>query len=338
MRRPVIASGSLCSSTIVDQHASRIGVEQVGEHQRQLLLAAAGRAQDGDARGQLDGEAGAIQEQLTVLRGERQIDAAQQSRERHLLGRIRALQRLVAQPGGVELGDHLLELDLRVPGELVVVEQLLPRRIELLVRADHRHQGAQREVARDHQIAADRIEEERAELRHEIVEELDEELLLVDLIADVEDDAEFAAEARALVLRGVVGPDVAHPGDGLRDAIGEAAHLAHPRLAEQVHLALQLGDDVDLKRVEHDRGQAHDRVLREHEHEDGQQRAALKGRQRERLADEAAERLDLGVDHLHDLAGRDAPEVGQRKAQHARDTARSAAGAACVRRRCPRRR
>ena len=35
--------------------------------------------------------------------------------------------------------------------------------------------------------------------------------------------------------------------------------------------------------------------------------------QRERLGDEAAERLDLGIDHLHDLAGRDVPEVGQGK-------------------------
>ena len=130
--------------------------------------------------------------QLPVLRGERQVDGAQLARERHRLGRVRALQRLVAQPGGIELGDHLLELDLRVPGQLVVVEQLLPRRVQLLVRADHRHQRAERQVARDHQIAADRVEEERAELRDEVVEELDEELLLVDLVADVEDDAELA--------------------------------------------------------------------------------------------------------------------------------------------------
>ena len=127
------------------------------------------------------------------------------------------------------------------------------------------------------------------------------------------------AEARALVLGRVVGADVAHASDGFRNAIGEAAHLPHPRLAEQVHLALQLGNDVDLERVEHDRGQAHDRVLHEHEDQDGEQRAALERRQRERLGDEAAERLDLGIDHLHDLAGRDVPEVGQRETQHARE-------------------
>ena len=46
----------------------------------------------------------------------------------------------------------------------------------------------------------------------------------------------------------------------------------------------------------------------EDEGEDREQRAALKGGQGERAADEAAKRLDLGIDHLHDLAGRNPPK------------------------------
>ena len=43
------------------------------------------------------------------------------------------------------------------------------------------------------------------------------------------------------------------------------------------------------------------------------------GRQGEGIAHEAADRLDLGGDHGHDLALRDAPEMGQREAQDARE-------------------
>ena len=56
-------------------------------------------------------------------------------------------------------------------------------------------------------------------------------------------------------------------------------------------------------------------VLGEHEDEDGQQRAALEGRLRHRVADETAERLDLRSDHGDHFALRGAPEVRDRKAQ-----------------------
>ena len=227
------------------------------------------------------------------------------------------LQRLVAGPRRVELGDHLLELDLRVPQHLIVGQQLLPRRVQLLVRADHRDQRAEGQIARDDQVAADREEEERAELGDEVVEELDEELLLVDLVADLVDHAEIAAEPRALVLGRVVGANVAHAGDGLPDPFRQVADLTDPQLAERVDLPLQLGDDVDLDRIEDDRRDAHDRVLGEHEREDRDQRAALERRQRERVADEAADRLGLGRDHGDDLARRHAPEVRQGEAQDA---------------------
>ena len=126
------------------------------------------------------------------------------------------------------------------------------------------------------------------------------------------------AEARALVLRDVVGADVAHAGDRLAEPLRQPPHLAHPQLAERVDLALQLGDHVHLDRIEADRGQAHDRVLHEHEGQNREQRAALERRQREGIAHEAADRLDLGGDHRDDLARGDAAEMGQREAQDAR--------------------
>ena len=47
-----------------------------------------------------------------------------------------------------------------------------------------------------------------------------------------------------------------------------------------------------------------------------QQRAALEDRQRYRVADESAQRLDFRRDHRDDLALADLAEVGQREAQH----------------------
>ena len=186
------------------------------------------------------------------------------------------------------------------------------------MRPDHGDQSAQGEVALNDQITADRVEEERGELGEKIVQELDEELFLVDGEPDIENDAQLLAEAGAFILRGVVGADVAHALGGFADALGQATHLAHPGLGQLVHLALQLRDDPDLKRVEHDRGEAQNGILREHEDQDGQERAALERRQGEGLGDEAAERFHLGGDHLHQLALGDPPKMRQRKAHDAR--------------------
>jgi hypothetical protein len=132
----------------------------------------------------------------------------------------------------------------------------------------------------------------------------------------MKNDPELFAEARAFVLRRVVGADVAHAGDRLVDPIRHAAHLPDPLLGELVDLTLQPRDHADLHGIERDRGEAENRILDEHEREDRQQRAALKSRQGEGIADEASERLHLGVDHLDDLARRHAAELGQREAQH----------------------
>lgn len=162
---------------LVDQYPAAIDVEQVGEDHGQLLLAAAGRADDGDAARQRRGETGAIQNRGIVLGDQGEVGGAQLAAQVHGL-RVDGLQVLVAHAIRVELGDHLVVLDMHVHHHLIIAEQLLPRGIQLLVGTDHRDQRAEREITGDHQIAADRVEEERPKLGEEVIQEFDEELLL----------------------------------------------------------------------------------------------------------------------------------------------------------------
>ena len=72
------------------------------------------------------------------------------------------------------------------------------------------------------------------------------------------------------------------------DLLGELADRLDPLLAEPVHPPLQLRDDVALDRVERDRRCPQDRVLDEHEDDDGQQRAqpVAEGASQNQLEDE----------------------------------------------------
>ena len=122
------------------------------------------------------------------------------------------------------------------------------------------------------------------------------------------------AEVGQLVLGGIVGVDLVRPGDDFADAFRKLSRAAHALLAEKVHLALQLGDQVGLNGIERDRRQAHDPVLDEHEGDDGHQGAALERRHGVGVADETAQGFGLGGDHGDDLALGRAPEMGQREA------------------------
>ena len=73
----MIASASRCDLVVRDQDAAGVGVEQVGEHQGQLLLAAAGGPDDRDPRRQVDREADAVEDRLAVLADEAEVDRAQ---------------------------------------------------------------------------------------------------------------------------------------------------------------------------------------------------------------------------------------------------------------------
>ena len=113
----------------------------------------------------------------------------------------------------------------------------------------------------------------------------------------------------------VVRVDLLDARDCLADPFGQPPYRPHAFLGERVDLPLQLRDQVDLQRIERDSGNAEHHVLGEHEDENGQQRAALEGRLRHRVADETAERLDLRSDHGDHLALRGAAEVRDGKAQ-----------------------
>ena len=301
---------------LAQDDAAGMRLERPGENERQLLLARTRGAGDRDVLRQVELEAQAIEDGLALVVGERDVDGAKRPVE---LGRRLGLvqhQGLVAQAGRGELHHDLLVLDLHVVHRLIVGQELAPGRGQVLLGAHHGNEGAQRDLALDHEIAADREEEEGAQLGDEVVEELDQELLLVDVEADPEHLAQLLAEAAELERGRGVGADVAHAQGRLADPLGVAADLLDAQLAQLVHLPLQLGDQVHLQRIEGDRGEAQDRVLHEHEGQGRDQRAALEGRHGQRVADIAAQGLGLGVDHLDQLALADAAELGQREAEH----------------------
>src|SRR5260370_34606701 len=114
----------------------------------------------------------------------------------------------IGQARGVELVDDLLVFDPRILLLLVKIEQLLPRRGQVLIGRQHRNQSADRQIAADHQITADREEEERGQLREEVVEKLDKKFAPVDLEANVVDPAQQVGKVGQLQLYRVIGMDL----------------------------------------------------------------------------------------------------------------------------------
>ena len=148
-----------------------------------------------------------------------------------------------------------------------------------------------------------------------VVQELDDELPDEDAKAHGVDLAEGGGHRGALVGGGVVAADLLGPGHRLPDPVGEPAHEPHPLLGERVHAALELRDDIELERIEGDRGGRHHPVLHQQEGEDDEEVAALEDRELERVPDEPAERLHFGRDHGDDLALGEPAEVRQGEAQ-----------------------
>src|SRR6185503_8586824 len=157
---------------------------------------------------------------------------------------------------------------------------------------------------------------ERRDLPEEVVEELDEVLALVDVVAQCIDAAEAVADVGALEVERIVAADLDRAGDRVADAVGELARRGHALLVELVDLALQARDQVELRRIERDGGEAEPEVLVEDEDDVGDEQAALEHRQADRFADEAADGLGFGDDHRDQLAGRRRLEVRQREPQH----------------------
>ena len=300
-----------------DGERARGGVHQPGEHEGQLLAPAPRRADHRHLRVGGDGERHAFEEARAGVVPEGEAGGRELARHPGARGRGAELERFVEHPRGAELGDHLLVLDPRVLAALVVVEELLPGRGEVLVGRDRGHQGPDLQPAQDHEVPADGVEAERPEVVDGVVQELDDELPDEDAEAHRVDLAEGGGHGGALVSGGVVAADLLDPGHGLPDAVGEPAHEPHPLLGERVHPALELRDDVELERIEGDRGGRHHPVLHQQEGEDDEEVAPLEDGQLERVADEPAERLHLGRDHGDDLALGELAEVRQGEAQNA---------------------
>src|SRR4030095_6099483 len=98
-------------------------------------------------------------------------------------------------------------------------QQLFPRIEDVLVCTQDRDQRTEGQAALDHEVAADRVEEERRHLCEEVVEELDEELASVDGDAEAEDRAEPVADVGGLEMKRVVAADFGGTGHRFADAI-----------------------------------------------------------------------------------------------------------------------
>ena len=275
-----------------------------GREQAELLLAAAARADDGDMLVEAKRQGGAAHGLGDLVLGIGGVLEGEPAVRPDLRQRLRLLhlQRLLDHAGRVELLDDLVVFDARIGLLLVVGEQLLPGRGHVLVGGEHGHHGAEAEATLDDEVAADRIEEERRELGEEIVEELDEELAPEDLEADVVYAAEALRDVGAQPVGAVIGVDGLDGGDRLADPVGQPAHMLHPLLRQRRHPALELRDRIHLEGVERERRQAQNRLLDQHEGADGHQDAQLIDRLGQRIAHEAAERLDLLRHHRDDLA------------------------------------
>ena len=293
----------------------------VGRHRQprqylgHALLAAAARADDGDVlvEAELDGEA-VKRLALAIVVDD---DVAEGDRTLQLLGVHRRLVIGRQQALGRELLDHLLVLDLDVLQLLVPVDQLLHRAGQVLVGIDHRQKAAEVEPPGDREVAADQVEEVGRHLRQQVVERLDGELQLIDVEADLVDLAESLADLGPLVVRGVVDVDLGAAVDALGDPPGELTgrDLAAP--AERQHRLAQDRDDDHLQRQHEHRDAAQPHALAEDEDQRGDRLAAEEGGLDEGVADEAAERLDLVLDHGRHLGLLDLAQMAGREAQDA---------------------
>ena len=214
---------------------------------------------------------------------------------------------------GIELFDHLRVFDLNVQPFLIPVDQLPDRRRQILIGGNDGDQLTDVQIARDRQVPAQEVEQERRELRHEVVQELDEELALIELVANEEDAAQTAGDVRALVVRRVVDVDFGNAVDDLADPARQIPGLALALPGQFQKLAPHPRDDDGL--AEHDRkrdGAEHD-VLVENEHHGDRRKTALEDRRDIGIADELAERLDLVLDHGRHFGRPDPAEIGLRE-------------------------
>ena len=212
---------------------------------------------------------------------------------------------------------HLLVLHLHVEALLVPVDQLLQRRRQFAIGGDHGDELADVERAADREIAADRVEEERRQLRQEVVEELDDEFPVVDLQRMSKSRDEPLADLGALLVVGVVDCTTSMPSRtsamrpaSSRDAICRCLPSRSSSRRRRGMIAICSRRRASAMRPEPD-------VLHHDEDDRRQRLAAEEHRLDEGVADEAADRLDLVLDHGRELGRLTLRKWRRRKAQDA---------------------
>src|SRR3954454_18707805 len=193
-----------------------------------------------------------IQDAVALVFSKRQVADHQLALQMRYLAGVAQHQLGIGQPGGLKLLDYLLVFDPRILFLLIEIKQFLPRRSHVLIGCQHRDKRAERQIAADHQIAADRIEEKRRQLSDEVVQEFDKEFAFVDFEANVVNSAEQAGEIGQLQFDRVVAVDFDYTRSRFLDTVGDDPLRAHALLVELVHLPLQFRDNVSLERVERD--------------------------------------------------------------------------------------
>ena len=275
-------------------------------------------ADDGEARRQSVAERQALEQEAALRIRHAEVfddELAGQGRVRQRRGRI--LRR--AEPLGREMLHDLIVFDLHVEALLVPVDQLLQGRRQLPVGGDDGDELADIELPAQGEIAAHRIEEERRQLRQEVVQELDDELPLVDAEADVEELVEAVADLGALPGGGVVHVHDLDAVDDLADAPGEPARGELALLAESQELAAKPRDDEELHPDDAGRDEAEPDVLNQDEDQRRGRLGAEEQGQDERVADEAADRLDLILDDGGRFRGLDGAQGFRREAHDQRE-------------------
>ncbi len=215
-----------------------------------------------------------------------------------------------------ELFVKLFIFDPRIGKALVIGQKLFPGGRHILVGGKGRDQRAEAEIAHDHQITADGIEEERRDLGDEVVQELDKEFAEIDFLADFKNPAHPLGEMGQLETLRFMGADIGRTGNDFADMFRHAAHILHALFAKLVHAALQFRDQVALQRIKRNCRQPHQRVLNKDKGGDRDQNTALIKRQRKRFAKETAKRFCFGGDHGNDFALAGFTEMRKRKTQN----------------------
>src|SRR5262249_15572071 len=167
------------------------------------------------------------------------------------------------------------------------------------------------------EVPADEIEQDRRQLREQVVQEFHRELQLIKPETDVEDQAEPVNDVGALEIGGVVDMDHGRPVDAFGDASGKLPRGQLSLAAEPQDGLAQRRDNRPLQGQDADGDPTPGDTLRHNERQGREGLAAKEGRLHEGIADEAAERLDLVLDHGGDFRLLHLAELRERKTQHA---------------------